>query len=312
MAGTPIHLQLLGSNPIRMAECGERAFNLGSSSIDLNFGCPARTVNKNEGGAKLLVNCEKLYKLVKDIRDRLPSSIPLTAKIRLGYSDESQFLEIAKAIESAGASKLTVHGRTKLQAYRPPVNWDAIAEINSELKIPVVANGDIWTPSDFEKCRETTGCSSFMLGRGLVARPSLAREVKFGESAMSYIQLIPVLHCFINNSLVFRNERYAVQRTKQMLKLWGQTYPEFRLLFEKIKRSQDLKDLNSLLTAFCQNNHIKWSNIKTQSAWLSLDESKSLFNFEPIQHLVKTERLSDKTFRLQPKSLAKTSKEVLL
>ncbi len=128
-AGTPVHVQLLGSEPAVLAENAARVAELGAAGIDLNFGCPAKTVNFHRGGAILLDEPETVHAIVAAVRSAVPASIPVSAKMRLGVNDRSRMLDNAQGIEAAGASWLTVHGRTKADGYRPPAYWDAIAPL---------------------------------------------------------------------------------------------------------------------------------------------------------------------------------------
>src|SRR5690606_19422497 len=109
----------------------------------------------------------------KAVRDALPAHIPVSAKIRLGYEDRSSYMDNAQAVEAAGASELVVHARSKADGYKPPAYWHYIADIKARLKIPVVANGEIWSVDDYLRCREESGCEDVMLGRGLLACPDL-------------------------------------------------------------------------------------------------------------------------------------------
>ena len=126
----------------------------GAKSIDLNFGCPAKTVNSHEGGACLLRSPDRVYSIIKAVRDAVPKAIPVSAKIRLGYEDRSAYLDNAAAVEAAGADELTVHARSNVDGYKPPAYWHYIADIKAALKIPVIANGEIWTLNDYLRCRE--------------------------------------------------------------------------------------------------------------------------------------------------------------
>ena len=148
-AGTPVFIQLLGGQPGPLAANAVRAAELGALGIDLNFGCPAKTVNRHDGGAILLKSSERIYSIVKAVRAAVPAEIPVTAKIRLGFDDPSACLENAKAIEEAGAAWLTVHCRTKTDGYKPPAFWEWISRIQEKTNIRLVTNGEIWTPTDF-------------------------------------------------------------------------------------------------------------------------------------------------------------------
>ena len=157
-AGTPVHVQFLGNNPEMLAANAIRAVELGAPAIDMNFGCPAKTVNRHRGGSVLLDEPDVVHMLVKAVRDAVPSHIPVSAKMRLGYMDRNFTLENAHAIEDAGAAWVTVHARTKAEGYTPPAFWDQLQPIREALKINVIANGEIWTNADAKQCRLESGC----------------------------------------------------------------------------------------------------------------------------------------------------------
>jgi tRNA-dihydrouridine synthase C len=142
-SGTPVFVQLLGGKAQPLAANALRAAELGALGIDLNFGCPAKTVNRHDGGATLLKSSDRLYNIVKAVRDAVPKNIPVTAKIRLGFDEPSACLANAEAIEAAGADWLTVHCRTKTDGYKPPAYWEWIAKIKEVTKIKIVTNGEI-------------------------------------------------------------------------------------------------------------------------------------------------------------------------
>ncbi len=177
-AGVPVAAQLLGSDPVCLAENAARLAALGPHGIDLNFGCPAKTVNRHGGGAALLDEPELLLAIVAAVRRAVPKAMPVSAKMRLGVHDDSRALECALALEGGGASELVVHARTRADAYRPPAYWERIADIRAVVNIPVVANGEIWNVQDALRCRKESGCDSLMLGRGMVTNPGLALAIR--------------------------------------------------------------------------------------------------------------------------------------
>ncbi len=242
-AGVPVYLQLLGGQPGPMAENAFRAFELGAFGIDLNFGCPAKTVNRHDGGAALLKDPERVFAVTRAVRNAVPQSRTVSAKVRLGFSDKSRFLEIAQAAESAGASWLTVHARTRDEGYRPPAHWEYIAQIRETLRIPVIANGEIWTPLDYQRCRKISGCRDVMIGRGLIAKPDLAFEIKTQTPGLTWPDLVQFLRNFALASSTFRHEKYAVARLKQMLNACRRSWTEASVLFDQIKRYQELEPL---------------------------------------------------------------------
>ncbi|MGP3372513.1 tRNA-dihydrouridine synthase family protein, partial [Escherichia coli] len=145
-----------------MAESAINAIEAGATHIDVNFGCPAKRVNGHGGGSVLLQTPDALYDIMSTIRKNLNSDIPVSAKIRLGFEDESLLFDNVAAIESAGVGTLTIHGRTKKDGYKPPARWEKIGEIQDNTKMIVVANGDIIDTHSLLRCQSITGCHHFM------------------------------------------------------------------------------------------------------------------------------------------------------
>lgn len=177
LAGVPVRAQLLGSDPVCMAENAARLAELGAEGVDLNFGCPAKVVNRHGGGAALLRDPAQIEAVVAAVRRAVPAGVPVSAKMRLGYDDDALARECAQAMASGGAGELVVHARTKADGYRPPAYWERIPAIRAAVSIPVVANGEIWTVQDAQRCRALSGCDALMLGRGAVADPGLALAI---------------------------------------------------------------------------------------------------------------------------------------
>ncbi|MGL6097220.1 MAG: tRNA dihydrouridine synthase [Fimbriiglobus sp.] len=175
--GLPVQVQLLGGDAGRMAAAAAVAHAAGATAIDLNFGCPAKTVNRHDGGATLLKYPHRIREMVRAVRDALPPGVPVSAKMRLGWDGVDAVHVNAAMAAEGGAAWVTVHARTRDQGYAPPVDWPRVGRVREELGIPVVANGDIWTLDGFRRCRDATGCRHFMLGRGALANPGLARQV---------------------------------------------------------------------------------------------------------------------------------------
>ncbi|WOD08347.1 tRNA-dihydrouridine synthase family protein [Marinomonas sp. GJ51-6] len=173
----PVHTQLLGNNAELMAESAANAIEAGATHIDINFGCPAKRVNGHGGGSVLLQDPNTLHTIMKTIRNELPESIPVSAKIRLGYEDEALLFDNVAAIEAAGTNKLTVHGRTKKDGYKPPARWEKIGEIQNRTKMLVVANGDITDITSLLKCQSISGCNHFMIGRGSLNNPFVFQDI---------------------------------------------------------------------------------------------------------------------------------------
>ncbi|WP_239995806.1 tRNA dihydrouridine synthase [Nitrincola tibetensis] len=243
-SGVPVFAQLLGSEPSVLAENAARVVELGAPGVDLNFGCPAKTVNKSRGGAVLLKEPELIHSIVNAVRAAIPSAIPVTAKMRLGYYDKSLAIENAQAIESAGASTLTIHARTKEEGYKPPAHWEWIAKIRDHVSLHLVANGEVWTPEDYRRCKQVSGCADVMIGRGMLANPFLADQIKQGEgvSAASdekWIALIPLLERYHQQVIDDLSERHVHGRIKQWLSMLKLGYPQASVLFDRIRSERD-------------------------------------------------------------------------
>lgn len=234
LAGTPVRAQLLGSDPVCMAENAARLASLGPAGIDLNFGCPAKIVNRHGGGSILLTDPATLEKIVSSVRRAVPAQIPVTAKMRLGYNDDSLALECAQAIASGGAAELVVHARTKAQAYRPPAYWARIADIRAVVRIPVVANGEIWTVQDALRCKAESGCDRFMLGRGAVADPGLALAINTG-STLTWPQLQPFMAEFWLLVCARIEPRARAGRLKQWLNFLRRRFVQAEQAYQEFK-----------------------------------------------------------------------------
>ncbi len=248
--GLPVQVQILGGDPDKMALSAQAAVEAGAWGIDVNFGCPAPTVNRHDGGASLLRHPQRIREIVAAIRAAVPAHVPVSAKIRLGWDCVDDVDENAAMAAEGGASWITVHARTRTQGYLPPVFWPNIGRVRKNLNIPVVANGDIWTLDDFRRCRDETGCRHFMIGRGALARPSLAREVAH-ELGIGPAPAPEPWDATLRRWVAL-NEAYerskpggTVARLKQWLKL-AHKHGDFRH-FDAVKRSTRTEELFDLL-----------------------------------------------------------------
>ncbi len=251
-SGVPVYVQLLGSEPEVLAGNAVRAAALGAPGIDLNFGCPAKTVNRNRGGAVLLQEPELVHRIVAAVRAAVPGKIPVTAKMRLGVDDKSRALENAVAIAEAGADELCVHARTKAEGYRPPAHWQWIEQIRGAVDIPVIANGDVFSPDDYRRCRRVSGCEDVMIGRGLLQRPDLARGILSiretgGDNPMGWRQVLLLLTHFCRDVNEQVAAKHAPGRLKQWLAFLSKHYPQASALFATLKKESCPQQISRLL-----------------------------------------------------------------
>ncbi len=248
--GTPVYVQLLGGQPGPLSENASLAVQLGAPGIDLNFGCPAKTVNRHDGGAAILKQPSRLFDIITQVKKATSNAVPVTAKIRLGFDDKSLVHEIAHCLKEAAPTSVTVHARTKAEGYAPPAHWHYIAKIKSIISpLPIVANGDIWDTSDYHKCVKESLCTDVALGRGAYANPFLAQAIKANltlSPAASWGEFrTNIIPKFIDLSEELVNPSYALRRTKQWVKFLSRNYKLAHADFETIKTIKDLKDLNN-------------------------------------------------------------------
>lgn len=237
-----------------MAANAARAAELGAPGIDINFGCPAKTVNRSDGGSIILREPARVAAIVAAVRQAVPASTPVTVKIRLGYEDQNRFLDNVAAIAGAGATELTIHARTKKHGYRPPAFWDQIARARELVTLPVIANGEIWSVNDAQRCREESGCEDLMLGRGVLCRPDLPRLVAAAHNdqpitPLAWTDILPLVSRFYELNLAYYDPLYAGNPLKQWLVYLRSYYPQAAILFENVKRLREPELIRAALVA---------------------------------------------------------------
>lgn len=252
-AGVPVRPQLLGSDPVALADNAAALAALGAPGVDLNFGCPAKVVNRHGGGAALLDEPELIARIVAEVRRTVPAHVPVSAKMRLGFNDDARAEDCAQAMADSGASELVVHARTKAHGYRPPAYWERIADLRAVVKLPLVANGEIWSVADALRCREVTGCDSLMLGRGMVADPGLALAVRLalgqGGRTVPWSELPPLLQDFWRLVSARVERRHRAGRLKQWLNYLRRRYPEAQAAYDELRTVNDTRLIEQWLEA---------------------------------------------------------------
>jgi tRNA-dihydrouridine synthase C len=259
LAGVPVRPQLLGSDPWCLADNAAVLVNLGATGIDLNFGCPAKVVNRHGGGAALLDDPELIARIVSQVRRTVPAHVAVSAKMRLGFDDDLRAEECAQAICQSGATELVVHARTKADGYRPPAYWERIADVRAVVKLPVIANGEIWTAQDALRCREVSGCEDLMLGRGMVANPGLALSVRAAlagsanpipaDTPLSWAALLPLMAAFWLIVCAKLERRQQAGRLKQWLNYLRRHYPQAEAAYQSLRTVNDVAFIGQWLDA---------------------------------------------------------------
>jgi tRNA-dihydrouridine synthase C len=251
-AGIPVAVQLLGSNPEMMGLHGAKAAELGAGQVDINFGCPAKTVNKHKGGCVLMREPELMHEIAAAVRKATPADVPVTAKMRLGYEDRSMGVACTQALQAAGASEIVIHARSKVDGYKPPAYWEEIARVREAVNTHVIANGDIWTVADYWRCRDVSGCEDVMIGRGLIARPDLAARIKasqLGEDypLMTWPQVVVMVREYAGALQTRLEDRFVTGRIKQWLNYLRQGFAEAEALWPHARKIREVEPMLACL-----------------------------------------------------------------
>lgn len=253
-SGTPVRVQLLGQSPQWLAENAARAVALGSQGVDLNCGCPSKKVNGSDGGASLLKDPDLIYRAAKAMREAVPNDMPVTVKVRLGWDSTDHSMEIADAVQQAGATEIAIHGRTKADGYKADkINWPAIGVLRQRLTIPVIANGEITDYASALRCRELTGCADLMLGRGALNVPNLANVVKYNHAPLSWAEVVELLLAYTALEKNGDKGFYHSARIKQWFSYLRKQYDEADALFAQIRTLQRVDEMVAVLSASQEN-----------------------------------------------------------
>jgi len=240
IAPFPLAAQIMGSDPVLMAEMAKELENRGALRIDVNCGCPSNTVTGRGAGSSLLKDPDFLHEVVKAVVKAV--SVPVTIKMRSGYQDTSLFKENLIAAQETGVSYLTLHPRTKVDGYGPPAKWELIAEAKSLLSIPVVGNGDILSVQDALDMLETTRCDALMIGRGSVINPFLFHQIKAHFSGKSFQpqweDILRYFSVYLDDIPQETSHRTRVNKLKQLMSFLFKGNPSLLKKRQQILTSQ--------------------------------------------------------------------------
>jgi tRNA-dihydrouridine synthase B len=250
----PIGVQLFGADAGHMAEAAKQVVDwVRPDFVDLNFGCPVNKVVCKNGGSALLKDCPTLANVAAEVV-RAISPMPVTAKIRIGWDADSVNAErVAKILADAGITALTVHGRTRAQAYSGAADWNVIGEVAAAVPIPVIGNGDLATAADVSKRRSETGIAGAMIGRAAMSAPWIFRETKAYLTAGSIVDpptleerwKLIVRHC----ELIVREwgvEEPAIRSMRARLMAYSKSMPDAKRLREKFSHVSSLADVKTI------------------------------------------------------------------
>ena len=257
----PIAIQIFGSDPNIMSEVVETQINERDDIdiIDINMGCPAPKIVKNGDGSALLKEPHLVGKIVHEVVK--VSNKPVTVKIRKGWDYKSvNAVEIAKIVEGEGASAITVHGRTRDMYYSGEADWDIIGEVKSNVSIPVIGNGDIFTPEDGIKMLEYTNCDGIMVGRGVKGNPWLIKNILSlmnGRDIYNPNYVDKIIKAIEHLELLcdFKDERIAVKEMRKHISWYIKGIKGSAQIKNQVNTIETVEDMKSLL--FDYMNYVK-------------------------------------------------------
>lgn len=245
----PIAIQIFGSEPKIMAEA-VRKLEREADIIDINAGCPAPKVVKNGDGSKLLLNIELLGEIVEQVKKA--TTKPVTVKIRTGWDEEHIVaVQAAKIIEQAGASAITVHGRTREQFYSGKADWNIIKEVKQSVKIPVIGNGDIENLEDAKKMFETTGVDAIMIGRGSLGNPWIFRNIlQEEEQPVSGKEKWETIQKHIELAIEDKGEKNAIKEMRKHLAWYLKNLKNAAKIRDKMNQLETKKEVIDCLSEY--------------------------------------------------------------
>lgn len=249
----PVSLQLFGSDPKIISEQAKKIENLPFQILDINMGCPVPKVVKNGEGSALMKNPKLVYNIVAETVKAIRK--PVTVKIRKGFDEQSlNAVEIAKVIEAAGASAIAVHGRTREQYYSGKADWEIIRKVKEAVKIPVIGNGDVWTPQDAIDMRKQTGCDGVMIGRGAQGNPWIFKQILHYEQTGELLEkpspqeVTEMILRHAKMQMEFKGEYTGMREIRKHAAWYTAGYKNSAKLRGKINETETYEELKELLS----------------------------------------------------------------
>ncbi len=248
----PFCIQLFGYDPndfLKAASLVEKNFH--PDFIDINMGCPAPKITGTGAGSALMRTPELAADIVRAVKSAV--SVPVTAKIRSGFSEETiNAPKLAMLLEEAGIDAITVHGRSREQMYRPPVNLSVIRSVKEAVSVPVIGNGDIRSYEDVKKMKEITGCDGVMIGRGALGNPFLFSEIAAKQNGASYCypnlrERLLVLHRQVGSMIENKGSHIAFLEARKHAAWYIKGFKGAAALREKASSLQNMQDLDTFI-----------------------------------------------------------------
>jgi tRNA-dihydrouridine synthase B len=254
--GVPLAVQLFGGNPDSMAQAAQMIESNGAEIIDINAGCPVKKVVKQGAGASLMREPERLVSIVEKVKSAV--SIPVTVKMRLGWDQHKIcVVEVAQRLESAGADAIAIHGRTASQLYSGNADWSWIQRTKDKVKIPVIANGDVSSPSLATRIMRETGCDGVMIGRATLGKPwifsSIAQALGYQPPCsppQNWVQFCAAVRAHVEDH--FRKKPKSTGYCRQILVWYSKGRPESARLRAKLYEMDEPEQILSYFSDWVQ------------------------------------------------------------
>ena len=248
----PIVFQFLDNNIDRLEKAIFSLLDRRPDIIDINLGCSSKKATQRGAGASLLRDPQKIAAIFSHLTQKL--NIPLTAKIRLGWDEESKnYLEIAKIIQDNGGKLVAVHGRTKTQGYTGNANWDAIAEIKQNLSIPVIGNGDVTNVAGIDQMLDYTKCDGVMIGRAAIKNPWIFSRLNIDQVSVEMVLQTFLKH--LDDMIVFYGEELGIKFFRKYIAKFIDHYPLSREERRSFLTQEDKRLFSSDLDKIIRQYH---------------------------------------------------------
>ena len=257
----PVGVQLFGADGVRMGEAARKIIDWKQPDfIDINFGCPVNKVVSKNGGSSLLKDCPILASVASGVARAVGDQVPVTAKIRIGWDEQSiNAPEVCAILQDCGMQAISIHGRTRSQAYRGEANWEVIDECSHHVSVPIVGNGDLTTGEDIRIRRESTGVSGVMIGRAAMQNPWIFREAKHYLETGGQLPPVPiserwdliVRHCHLAiNSSRYGNEKQTMMAMRSRLMTYCKGFPGAKPLRRRLSAVISLSEIEDVAAEY--------------------------------------------------------------
>lgn len=255
----PLSVQIFGGDKETLVEAAQFVeANTKAAIIDINMGCPVSKVIKAEAGAKWLLHPEKVYEMVEAVAASV--ALPVTVKMRTGWDEEHLYaVENALAAESAGASAIAMHGRTRVQMYEGHANWDILKQVKSKLRIPFMGNGDVRTPEDAKRMLEYVGADGVMIGRAALGNPWMIKRTQHYLTTGELLEeptpqeKIAIAKLHLQRLVDLKGESIAAREFRQHAAYYLKGIPRAAKVKVAINQVDTQEEIVYLLETFLQN-----------------------------------------------------------